>query len=224
MLLKVHNLSKKFKFKRHFYLKSEEKVVFEGVNFSLNLGENLLIFGESGTGKSTLAKIIAMLEMPNTGEIYFEGQKILNLSFKKQRILRQKIAYVFQDQILALNPYKSVFNLICAVYENFAKKVNLDEIKALFESFELDFSLTRLKVNQISSGQAQRIGLIRALLLKPKLLIMDEITAPLDLKTSQKILSFLQQIQRENKISYIFISHQENLMRKFCDKALKLGV
>ena len=223
MLLRAHKLSKTYTFKRHLYLKSEQKSVFENVSFELDRGENLLICGQSGSGKSTLAKILAMLEKANSGEVFFDEKPIFKLNFESQRRLRAQISYVFQEQKLALNPYKKVFDLLCVVSENFGKKADIQAIKTLFEAFELDFDLTKLKARQLSTGQAQRIGLIRALLLQPKLLILDEITAPLDLSASQKILSYLLNLQKQSGISYIFISHEEKLMRSFCDKTLTIN-
>lgn len=223
MLLRAHKLSKTYTFKRHLYLKSEQKSVFENVSFELDRGENLLICGQSGSGKSTLVKILAMLEKANSGEVFFDEKPIFKLNFESQRRLRAQISYVFQEQKLALNPYKKVFDLLCVVSENFGKKADIQAIKTLFEAFELDFGLTQLKARQLSTGQAQRIGLIRGLLLQPKLLILDEITAPLDLSASQKILSYLLNLQKQSDISYIFISHEEKLMRSFCDKTLTIN-
>lgn len=223
MLLKVHKLAKFYEFKRHLYLKSEQKAVFENVSFELNLGENLLLCGQSGCGKSTLGKIIAMLEKASSGEVFFEEKLILNLKFKEQRRLRKEISYVFQEQKLALNPYKKVLDLLCVGSENFGLKFDLNEAKRLFEDFELDFSLTKLKPKELSTGQAQRIGLIRALLLRPKLLILDEITAPLDLSASGKILSHLLNIQKKQDISYIFISHETRLFKPHCAQILQMN-
>ena len=221
MLLRVKNLSKSYKFKRHLYLKTEEKLIFKDLSFELDRGENLLLCGESGCGKSTVAKILAMLERPNSGEIFFNEKNLLNLNFEEQRALRKELSYVFQEQKLALNPHKRVLDLCLAVYENFNLKPNLKELESLFETFDLDFSLAKLRSNALSTGQAQRIGLIRSLLLKPKLLILDEFNAPLDLLTSKKCLSYLLSLQ--DQTSYIFISHQESLLRPFCKKELKLN-
>lgn len=223
MLLKVHKLAKFYEFKRHLYLKSEQKAVFENVSFELNLGENLLLCGQSGCGKSTLGKIIAMLEKASSGEVFFEEKPILKLNFKEQRRLRKEISYVFQEQKLALNPYKKVLDLLCVGSENFGLKFDLNESKRLFEDFELEFSLTKLKPKELSTGQAQRIGLIRALLLRPKLLILDEITAPLDLSASGKILSHLLNIQKKQDISYIFISHETGLFKPHCAQILQMN-
>lgn len=223
MRLIIRNLSKAYRFKRHLYLKSEERFIFKNVSVELGRGENLLIYGESGAGKSTLGKIIAMLEMPSSGEIEFDSHSILGLDFESQRLLREQISYIFQEQKLALNPHKKVIDLLCVVSENFGQKANLETIKGLFSAFELDFSLMDLKARQLSTGQAQRIGLVRSMLLNPKLLILDEVTAPLDLSATQKILAFLAEWQRQQDISYIFITHESRIFGKYCAKTLKMG-
>ncbi|ENQ6619337.1 ATP-binding cassette domain-containing protein [Campylobacter lari] len=222
MFLEVKNLSKSYKFKKHWYLKEEEIFVFKDVSFSLKQNENLLLCGESGSGKSTLAKILCMLERANTGEVLFENENILNLDFNTQRKLRQKIQYVFQDQKLALNPYKSTKRLLLDVYENFKLKPDFEELFKLFDAFELEKDILNLKPSKLSGGQSQRLGLIRALLLRPKLLILDEITAALDVVTAYKILNYLHAFQKTHDITYIFISHQEKILQDICHKKVFL--
>ena len=115
-----------------------------------------------------------------------------------------------------------MLDLLCVGQHNFGLNFDLNEAKRLFEDFELEFSLTKLKPKELSTGQAQRIGLIRALLLLPKLLILDEITAPLDLSASGKILSHLLAIQKKQNISYIFISHETGLFKPHCAQILQM--
>ncbi|AJC86899.1 ATP-binding cassette domain-containing protein [Campylobacter sp. RM16704] len=222
MFLEVKNLSKSYKFKKHWYLKEEENFVFKDVSFSLNQNENLLLCGESGSGKSTLAKILCMLEKPNFGEVLFENENILKLDFNSQRKLRQKIQYIFQDQKLALNPYKTTKKLLFDVYDNFKIKLDFDELFMLFDDFELERDILELKPSKLSGGQSQRLGLIRALILKPKLLILDEITAALDIPTAYKILNYLYDYQKIHDITYIFISHQEKILQKITHKKIIL--
>lgn len=115
--------------------------MFENVSFELNLGENLLLCGQSGCGKSTLGKIIAMLEKASSGEGFFEEKPILNLKFDKQRKLRKEISYVFQEQKLALNPYKKVLDLLCVGQQNFGLNFDLNEAKRLFRTLSLNLAL-----------------------------------------------------------------------------------
>ncbi|NDJ27756.1 peptide ABC transporter ATP-binding protein [Campylobacter sp. MIT 12-8780] len=223
MLLRVENLTKQYAFKKHFYSNLEFIKIFKELNFSLKIGENLLIEGESGSGKSTLARILCMIEKPSSGKIFFEDKNIFSLNFEQQRQLRRHIQYVFQEQKLALNPYKKAKQLIDEIYENFNLKVNLKAFDGLLELFEFDKSFLNLKAQQLSGGMASRLGLIRALLPSPKLLILDEISACLDLSASINILSYLKKLQDQRQISYVFISHQKELFLNFKPKIITLN-
>lgn len=216
-MLEVKNLSKNYEFRKHWYLKKQSIPVLKNLSFSLKSGQNLAILGESGSGKSTLARILCLLETPSSGEVLYKGE---NLHIQKQnKNLRKEIQYIFQEQKLALNPYKYIKTLLFDVYDNFALKRNEEEISELFSSFELDKKLLNLKPLQLSGGEAARIGLMRAFILKPKILILDELTSSLDIIHIEKILHFLKKYQEQNLISYIFITHQEEFLKDFrCEK------
>lgn len=216
-MLEVKNLSKNYEFRKHWYLKKQSIPVLKNLSFSLKSGQNLAILGESGSGKSTLARILCLLETPSSGEVLYKGE---NLHIQKQnKNLRKEIQYIFQEQKLALNPYKYIKTLLFDVYDNFALKRNEEEISELFSSFELDKKLLNLKPLQLSGGEASRIGLMRAFILKPKILILDELTSSLDIIHIEKILHFLKKYQEQNLISYIFITHQEEFLKDFrCEK------
>ncbi|MEB2817300.1 ATP-binding cassette domain-containing protein [Campylobacter upsaliensis] len=215
-MFEVRYLAKNYPLKRHWYLKEEQRSIFENVNFSLNLGENLLISGESGAGKSTLARVLCGLEKPSFGEVLYRGKSMHlgeNLHFKKE------VQYVFQDQKLALNPYRKIKSLINDVWENFALKKDEVFLKELLGNLNLKEEIFALKSTQLSGGEAIRVGLLRAFLLRPKILILDELTSALDILNIVKIVEFLKEYQEKNAISYIFITHQEEFFRKFnCKK------
>lgn len=211
-MFEAHNLAKNYSIKRHWYLKEEERGIFKNVNFSLNLGENLLICGESGAGKSTLARVLCGLEKPSFGEVLYEGENVHlgeNLRFKKA------VQYVFQDQKLALNPYRKIKSLIDDVWENFSLKKDEKFLQELLMNLSLREEILKLKSPQLSGGEASRIGLLRAFLLRPKILILDELTSALDILNIVKIIEFLKKYQEKNAISYIFITHQEEFFKKF---------
>lgn len=216
LMFEVRHLAKNYPLKRHWYLKEEQRSIFENVNFSLNLGENLLISGESGAGKSTLARVLCGLEKPSFGEVLYRGKSMHlgeNLHFKKE------VQYVFQDQKLALNPYRKIKSLINDVWENFALKKDEVFLKELLGNLNLKEEIFALKSTQLSGGEASRVGLLRAFLLRPKILILDELTSALDILNIVKIVEFLKEYQEKNAISYIFITHQEEFFRKFdCKK------
>lgn len=217
-MLEVKNLSKSFIVKKHWYLKEQSILVFQNLNFSLNLGQNLAIFGESGSGKSTLARILCSLELPSSGEVLYRGE---NLYTQKQKS-KTKIQYLFQEQKLALNPYKYIKTSLFDVYDYCGLKRNEKELFDFFSIFELNKDLLGLKPLQLSGGEAARIGLIRALILKPEFLILDELTSSLDIMSIEKILGFLKKYQENNTISYIFITHQEEFLKNFKCEKMKL--
>lgn len=221
-MLKIYNLSKFYEVKKHWYLKKEKHLVFENISFSLKYGENLMILGQSGAGKSTLARILCFLEAPSNGEIWYENYNLHKLDKKKQRSLRKEIQYCFQDQKTALNPYKKIKDLIQDGLENFHLQKKNDLVLEFFDSFHLKKQILEQKPYELSGGEATRIGLIRALILNPKLLILDEITSALDIKTSKEILTFLYHYQKKNDISYIFITHQNNFFSDFKCKKIEL--
>ncbi|EOH3564209.1 ATP-binding cassette domain-containing protein, partial [Campylobacter jejuni] len=200
-MLKVCNLSKFYELKKHWYLKKERHIIFDNINFSLNENDNLIILGKSGAGKSTLAKILCFLEDPSEGEVWYENLNLHKLDKNKQRLLRKQIQYCFQDQKMALNPYKKIKNLIQDGLENFNLQKNDDLILEFFDFFSLKKQILEQKPYELSGGEATRVGLIRALVLNPKLLILDEITSALDIKTSKEILTFLYDYQQKNNIS-----------------------
>ncbi|TKX30844.1 ATP-binding cassette domain-containing protein [Campylobacter estrildidarum] len=221
-MLKVRSLTKFYEIKKHWYLKKEKYLVFENINFSLEQGENLMILGQSGSGKSTLAKILCFLEYPSEGEILYQNHNLHKIKKDKQRLLRKEIQYCFQDQKMALNPYKKIKDLIQDGLENFNLKKNDEMIFDFFDRFGLKRQILESKPYELSGGEASRIGLIRALILKPKLLILDEITSMLDVKNSKEILDFLKFYQQENHLSYIFITHQKELFSQFKYKKIQL--
>ncbi len=221
-MLEVKNLSKFYELKKHWYLKKEKHLIFENVNFSLKENENLMILGQSGAGKSTLARILCFLENPSFGEVIYKNLNLHKLDRAKQRLLRKEIQYCFQDQKTALNPYKKIKNLIQDGLENFNIKKEQEKILEFFDCFNLKKQILEQKPYDLSGGEATRVGLIRALILEPKLLILDEITSSLDIKNSNEILNFLYHYQQKNHLSYIFITHQEELFVNFKCKKMKL--
>lgn len=221
-MLEVKNLSKFYEVKKHWYLKKEKYLIFENINFLLKENENLMILGQSGAGKSTLARILCFLESPNSGEVMYKNIDLHKLNKEKQRLLRKEIQYCFQDQKTALNPYKKIKNLIQDAFENFNLAKNDDLILEFFDHFNLKKEILDQKPYELSGGEAARVGLIRALILKPKLLILDELTSMLDFKNIKELLNFLQIYQEKNNISLIFITHQKEFLSNFLCKEVKL--
>ena len=220
MLLELKNLSKSYEFRKHFYMKKERLKLFENINLSLDLGENLLISAESGSGKTSLAKILCMLEKPSSGKVLFNGIDLFSLSFDEQRKLRKDLQFIFAEQKEALNPNKKAHALIKDVARNF--KLDLKELDFFLKELDFKKELLELKAYDLSGGELKKLALIRALLVKPKLLILDEIGSALDLTSLFLMLSLLKKIQKSTDISYIFITHQLKLFKDFKAKIFNL--
>lgn len=222
MRLEARKLSKTYEFKEHFYSKKQDFKLFEGLSFSLDLGQNLLIKGQSGSGKSTLAKILCMIEKANSGELFLGTENLFALSHKEQRLKRVFIQYVFGDAKLSLNPYKRLSYLLESVFANFKLAYDENLVNEIFSHFSLNKELLKLKPLALSGGEAARFALIRALVLKPKFLILDEVFANLDLPLAYAILKHLKSLQEKENLSYIFISHNEELLKEFKPQILSL--
>lgn len=219
-MLVCENISKSYAIKEHFYTKAYQKVILKDVNFSLAAGKRLLLSGVNGAGKSTLARIVANLLAPTSGRVLFDDVDIHTSSKEGLKALRASIQYVFQNQKLALNPYRKVGNILKDVYANFGLAYEREELLALLDTFSLKEELLGLKPHYLSGGEAARIGLVRALITRPKLLILDESLASLDRKNRQNILEVLS--TRQGETSYIFIAHDDALICEFCDSELEL--
>ncbi len=211
-MLEVRNISYFYEVKKHFYLPKERVEILKDLSFSLPIGENLLICGESGSGKSTLARILSGMQKAKSGEIFLDGEQILSMR-------PNEIQYVFQDQKTALNPHKSIRALILDVAKNFNLRV---EINALLPTFGLKPHILDLGPRDLSSGEAQRVGLLRALIPCPRILICDEVTASLDLPRAYGMIKILEEYQEKHRVSFIFISHTQELFKSISSKVLEL--
>ncbi|WP_277679617.1 ABC transporter ATP-binding protein [Gracilibacillus dipsosauri] len=192
------------------------------VNFSIYPGETLGLVGESGCGKSTVARTIIGLEKATSGHIYFNGKDLTNISNREMRNLRKDIQLIFQDPDASLNPRMTVKELIqepWIVNPGVVDKEDWDtEVIKLMELVGLNPSSADNYPHQFSGGQRQRICIARALALKPKLIICDEAVSALDVSVQAQILNLLQDLQKELGLAYLFISHDLSVIRHLCDR------
>jgi oligopeptide/dipeptide ABC transporter ATP-binding protein len=222
-LLRVEGLRKQFPVHSSVLFRREREYVHavDGVDLEVKKGETLGLVGETGCGKSTLARCIARLHDVSAGKIWFEGQEVSGMSWRQLRPLRREFQVIFQDPYGSLNPRRRVGSIIGdpfaihGIHSGAERKRAVQDLMARvglnpehYNRFPADFS----------GGQRQRIGVARALALRPKLLICDEPVSALDVSIQAQIINLLVELQQDFDLSYIFISHDLSVIRHVSDR------
>lgn len=208
-LLEVKNLEKRFATKSTWFQSKRYVHAVNGVNLHLNERETIGIVGESGCGKSTTGRCVLRLIEPTSGEVIYQGKDITTLSKKEMNQVRKDIQMVFQDPMASMNPKLSIREILSEPL--IAHKIRKEEHEPLLnEAIRLvglsESHLTRFP-HELSGGQRQRIGIARAIILRPKIVVLDEPVSALDVSVQSQILNLLQDLQEELGLAYIFISH-----------------
>ncbi|PWJ93718.1 MULTISPECIES: ABC transporter ATP-binding protein [Mesorhizobium] len=219
-LLRVENLSVTFPAGQGL-LGGNSFRALDGVDLEINTGETVGIVGESGSGKSTLARSIIRLNTPSGGAIRLDGQDVGALAGEALTAFRRRVQMVFQNPYDSLNPRLTIAEAVAEPIWRHGiadRKTAREEADALLEMVELPGSLRDRKPQQLSGGQCQRVGLARALALKPQLLIADEITSALDVTTQAQILELLVRLQRQRSLTLLYISHDLAVVSSLCQR------
>lgn len=219
-LLKVDDLKIHFPIRGGILNRKIDSIkAVDGVSFEIKPGETYGLVGESGSGKTTTGKAVMGLNNITNGKIYFEEQ-LLNKKGKKVDI-RKDIQMIFQDPYSSLNPRKRVLDIIAEPlrnYEKLTKKEEKQRVQELLEKVGLSPESILKYPHEFSGGQRQRIGVARAIALKPKLIIMDEPVSALDVSVQAQVLNFMQDLQKELNLTYLFISHDLGVVKHMCDR------
>ena len=208
-LLELRDLSKSFRLPGSL-LRPRLFQAVRDVSLSVRKGETFGIVGESGCGKTTVARLIMGLEKPTAGEIWFEGQRLDNLPESQRRSLRPRFQMVFQDSGSSLNPRKRVADILCEpmLYHGVVERSRVQErVDELLRLVGLPGELKERYPHEFSGGQRQRICIARALSLNPELVVLDEPVSALDVSVQAQILNLLKDLQDELGLTYIFIGH-----------------
>ena len=207
---------------KHFPLSRSQTVrAINDISFSIRKGEALALVGESGSGKTTTGRCILRLIEPTQGSLVFGGVDIGNMDTAKFRALRPRMQMVFQEPYDSLNPRMRIANIIeepLRLSGTMTDKERRHRVEEMIELVRLDAHSYDQFPHQFSAGQQQRIGIARALVTRPELVVLDEPTSALDVSVRAEILDLLSDLQHELGIAYLFISHDLTAVRRVCDR------
>ena len=220
-ILKVEKLAMYFPFRKGVLGRAKDyNRAVDGVSFSIPQGQTLGIVGESGCGKSTIARCILRLYSPTSGKIFFDGKDITKLKPKQLKTIRNDLQMIFQDPMDSLNPRHTAGEIIeePLAINNFEKFYRKKRVLELLDTVGLPKESLKKYTFEFSGGQKQRIGIARALALRPKLVVCDEAVSALDVSTQAHILNLLLDLQSEFGLTYLFISHNLAVVKHMSDK------
>ena len=211
-LLKVKNLVKHFPVKGGVFSKTVDKVhAVDGVSFEIASGETLGMVGESGCGKSTTGRCVLRLIAPTSGQIWFDGKDVTDVSTVQLRGLARDMQIIFQDPYASLNPRMTVGAIVgeALIIHKLAASAQErdDRVVELLETVGLHPDHLRRYPHEFSGGQRQRIGIARALAVKPRLIICDEPVSALDVSIQAQVINLLEDLQEKMGLTYLFIAH-----------------
>ena len=193
----------------------------DDVNFTLERGKTLGIVGESGCGKSTTGRSILRLIEPTSGEVIFDGEDVCKKNKNELRLLRRDMQLIFQDPYASLDPRKTVSEIIAEPLKLQKlitdPKARMDRVRELMQVVGLADRLINTYPHELDGGRRQRIGIARALAMKPKLIVCDEPVSALDVSIQAQILNLMQDLQEQMGLTYIFITHDLSVVNHFAD-------
>lgn len=197
----------------------------DDVSFEIRPAETLALAGPSGSGKSTIARLVLRLIEPDAGRIAFEGGDFLALSGAALRARRARLQMVFQDPLAAFNPRATVARVLddpLRIHNIATRAERPRRIAALLERVGLDAGLAARAIHEISGGQRQRVAIARAVATRPSLIVLDEAVSALDVSVRSQILELLLDLQRQERIAYLFISHDLGVIRAVAHRVVIL--
>lgn len=212
IIFKVKNLNKKFR----------NSTVLSGVSFDIFEGETLGIIGPSGCGKSTFGKILLLLLTSDSGEIMYKNKNIFEYNKSETLEFRKDVQMVLQDSYLSLNPKRDIrwhLEEPLSVL-NYPKHERLERILSMLELVGLSEEYLDRYPHQLSGGQKQRVLILAALLINPKVIVLDESVSALDISVQAQILNLLVELQQKLNLTYIFISHDINVVKYMCNRII----
>ncbi len=226
-LIKIKNLKTYFPVKKSIFSKKRFVRAVDDVNMDVPTGSTFAVVGESGSGKTTLARTVLRLIEPTSGEIEFEGKDILGLKGKDLLEVRRNMQIVFQDPYNSLHPRKLIKNIIGEGMKIHFKITDIeirDRIAAVLKEVGLIDDHMYRYAHEFSGGQRQRIAFARAMVLKPKFIVLDEPTSALDVSVQAMVLKMMKEIKVQENLTYMFITHNLSLVDYIADRVAVMYV
>jgi oligopeptide transport system ATP-binding protein len=223
-LLRVEGLVKHFPLRQGIVFQREIGQVraVDGVSFDVNPGETVGLVGESGCGKSTVAKLLLGLEKPTGGTVRYKGREVAKMGPGELRRYRREVQIIFQDPYSSLNPRMTVGDIVAepwVVHDDVMPAKNRPrEARELLGRVGLNPDFANRYPHQFSGGQRQRIGVARALALRPELIVCDEPVSALDVSVQAQVVNLFEDLQKEFGLSYLFIAHDLSVVRHLSDR------
>ena len=225
VLVKLDNVKKYFPVKEGF--RTKQLKALDGISLEIRQGETLGLVGESGCGKSTLGRVLLRLIDKTEGRVYFDGKDVYGLKSKELIKLRRYMQIIFQDPLASLNPKMRIRQIVEEPLHFHSRQMHIDlHDKALVKKMVDEVLVTvglspeaaERYPHEFSGGQQQRIGIARALILKPDFLVCDEMVSALDVSVQAQVLNLMQDLKKEYRLTFLFISHNLSVVKHICDR------
>jgi oligopeptide/dipeptide ABC transporter ATP-binding protein len=221
--IEVSHLKKHYEMNKGFFRRNSKYLkAVDDISFTVSKGESLAVIGESGSGKTTLARLMTGLITSNGGEVIIDGIDILKLKGEELRKYRLKMSMVFQNPAASLNPHSTIGEALARplLIQGVSKKEAYEKSAQMLDVVKLDASYIDRYPHRLSGGQQQRVSIARALIVDPAIMILDEPTSAVDISVQSDILNLLLDLQTQYNLTYLFITHNLNVVRYFCDNVL----
>jgi dipeptide transport system ATP-binding protein len=222
-VLRADKLSRNYEAKRGVFAPPATVKALAGVSFELKAGNTLAIVGESGSGKSTLARLLTLIETPTSGALFINGADVAHASEAERRTLRRQIQIVFQNPYGSLNPRQTIGKALeepLLVNTPLTAAERRQAVRAMMLRVGLRPEFYDRYPHMFSGGQRQRIAIARALILRPKIVVLDEPVSALDVSIRAQVLNLLAELQEEFDLAYVFVSHDLSVVRHIADQVM----
>ena len=222
-ILEARDLRRNYEAKRGFFGATATVKALAGVSFRLDAGKTLAIVGESGSGKSTLARLLTLIEEPTAGQLLIDGKDVAHADAATRKQLRREVQIVFQNPYGSLNPRQTIGAILeepLLVNTNMSSDERKEAARGMMQRVGLRPEYYGRYPHMFSGGQRQRIAIARALMLRPKILVLDEPVAALDVSIRAQVLNLLAELQEEFQLAYAFVSHDLSVVHHIADRVM----